>query len=115
MGVWKKATICQVYDKKTGPPPPGAQTDPVDVQFNPTTLKLQYTNESTGGATTKAPNRQNPAQGNEVLSRDLEYDTAEGDEDGKPIDVREKTKHIIALVRPPKKTKRATPPRLTFV
>jgi Contractile injection system tube protein len=115
MGVLKKATISQVYDKKTGPPPPGAQTDPLEVQFNPTTLKLQYTNESTGGATTKGPNRQNPAQGNAVLSLDLEYDTAEGDDDGNPVDVREKTKHIIALVRPPKGSKGAPPPRIKFV
>jgi hypothetical protein len=115
MGVLKKATISQVYDKKTGPPPVGAQTDPLEVQFNPTTLKLQYTNESTGGATTKGPNRQNAAQGNAVLSLDLEYDTAEGDDDGNPVDVREKTKHIIALVRPPKGTKGAPPPRIKFV
>lgn len=115
MGVLKKATICQVYDKKTGPPPAGAQTDPIEVQFNPTTLKLQYTNESTGGATTKAPNRQNAAQGNAVLSLDLEYDTAEGDENGQPLDVREKTKHIVALVRPPKGSKGAPPPRIKFV
>lgn len=115
MGDLKKATICQVYDKKTGSPPPGAQIKPVEVQFNPTTLKLQYTNESTGGATTKAPNRQNAAQGNAVLSLDLEYDTAEGDEKGNPLDVREKTKHIIALVRPPKGSKGAPPPRIKFV
>jgi hypothetical protein len=114
MGVLKKATISQVYDKNATVPD-DAKVKPVDVQFNPSTLKLQYTNKSTGGATTKGPNRQNPAQGNAVLSLDLEYDTAEGDENGKPLDVRDKTKHIIALVRPPKGTKGGAPPRIKFV
>lgn len=115
MAALQKAQIHQVYDKKSGPPPADAKTSPISVQFNPTTLKLQYTNESTGGATTKAPNRQNAAQGNAVLTLDLEYDTAEGDANGRPLDVRTKTKHIIAFVRPPKGSKGAPPPRIKFV
>src|SRR5688500_12686851 len=100
MAALHKAKISQVYDKKSGPPPPGATTKQIAVQLNPTTLKLQYTNESTGGATNKGPNLQNAAQGNAVLTLDLEFDTAEGDANGKPVDVREQTKDIIAYVRP---------------
>jgi hypothetical protein len=115
MAALHKAQIYQVYDVKTGPKPADAPPSPIPVQFNPTMLKLQYANESTGGATTKAPNRQNPVQGNATLTLELEYDTAEGDGQGRPVDVRTKTKDIIAFVRPPKGTKGAPPPRIKFV
>ena len=74
----------------------------IAVQFNPTTLKLQYTNENTGGATTKAPNRANPTQGNAVLTLELEYDTCEEfSGTGEHVDVRARTADVRAFVRPP--------------
>ena len=50
----------------------------IDVQFNPTSLKLQYSNHAdAGGVTASAQPRQNPAVQPSILSFDLEYDTAE--------------------------------------
>lgn len=98
--------------------PPTVKVDEknvVVVQFNPTSLKLQYTNEPTGGQTTKAQARQAPVEGHSTLSLDLEFDTAEGDESGRPLDVRTLTKKVIAFARPPEKTPANAPLRVRFV
>ena len=89
------------------------EKDAIVVQFNPTSLKIQYTNESTGGETTKAQARQSPVQGHSTLSFDLEFDTAEGDKSGQPLDVRTLTSKVLAFARPPAKPA-DPPPRVRF-
>ncbi|WP_327397373.1 CIS tube protein [Streptomyces phaeochromogenes] len=81
--------------------------DALDVQFNPTSLKLQYANNAdAGGVTVKAQARQNVSVQPSVLSFDLEYDTAE--EPG--VDVRTRTAAVRRFVQSPRdKPKRPAP------
>ena len=92
-------------------------TDLITVQFNPTSLKIERSNNTSSGSTTGAQRRQQANEGHAVLSLDLEFDTAEGGPDGNPLDVRLKTAEIRQFVEPPKdKTKsQHAPPRLRFV
>ncbi|RZT17525.1 hypothetical protein EV649_5072 [Kribbella sp. VKM Ac-2569] len=82
----------------------------VDVQFNPTTLKISRTNNiDKGGATTRTQKRQTPSVQPAILSFDLEFDTAEGDRQGRPLDVRDLT-HVVRQFAEPTKEKPNTPP-----
>jgi contractile injection system tube protein len=85
--------------------------DVIDVQFNPTSLKLQYSNHAdAGGVTAKAQPRQNPAVQPSVLSFDLEYDTAEDPK----TDVRDLTAAVRRFVQPPKAKPKSAPPLVQF-
>ncbi len=46
--------------------------------------------------------RQNPSATPATLTFDLEFDTAEGDASGQPVDVRDLTKAVRQFVEPPK-------------
>ena len=83
----------------------------IDVQFNPTSLKLQYSNNAdAGGVTAKAQPRQNPAVQPSVLSFDLEYDTAEDPD----TDVRSLTAAVRRFVQPPADKPKSPPPLVQF-
>jgi hypothetical protein len=85
--------------------------DVIEVQFNPTSLKIQYSNHAdAGGVTASAQPRQNPAVQPAVLSFDLEYDTAEDPD----VDVRTRTAAVRRFVQPPRKAPKSPPPLVRF-
>lgn len=86
----------------------------IPVQFNPTSLKLDRTNDTSGGATTRAQRRNRPNEGHATLTLDLEFDTAEGGPDGKPLDVRKRTEDVRQFAEPPKADGKKAPPRIRF-
>jgi Contractile injection system tube protein len=87
---------------------------PVTVQFNPTSLKLERRNDTSGGAQTKAQRRNRPNEGHATLSVELEFDTAEGGPDGNPLDVRKKTQAVRQFAEPPEDDPSKAPPRIRF-
>lgn len=85
------------------------------VQFNPTTLKLTRSNNlDKGAATTKTQKRQVPSVQPATLTFDLEFDTAEGDTDGKPKDVRDLTRIVRQFTEPTKEKPGEPPPAVKF-
>jgi len=86
----------------------------IPVQFNPASLRLKLTNQSSGGRSRGRQARQNNGQSSSVLSMDLIFDSAdEGTADGEPVSVREKTNRVERFVLPKEDTSDA-PPLLRF-
>ena len=86
-----------------------------EVQFNPTSLKITRSNNlDKGGATTGTQKRQTPSVQPATLSFDLEFDTAEGDAQGQPLDVRELTHVVRQFTEPTKENPDAPPPAVRF-
>lgn len=82
----------------------------VDVQFNPTTLRVQIANKTAGGAQAGAQARQRPGTGEMSVAFDLIFDTA--DEGG---DVLELTATVERFVRPKGSSPgQEAPPRVMF-
>ncbi len=114
-----KAVLYRLIDTPAGTAekPPVVQADrksAVTVQFNPTSLKLERNNDTSGGATSRAQRRNRPNEGHAKLSVELEFDTAEGGPDGSPLDVRTKTQDVRQFVEPPKGAPKKAPPRIRF-
>ncbi|HYN56455.1 MAG TPA: hypothetical protein VES03_04565 [Motilibacterales bacterium] len=115
-----KAQILRLKEtaKGTAEKPPTVAVDttvpPISVQFNPTSLKIERSRVSSGGATSQAQRRNQPNEGHATLTLELEFDTAEGDENGQPLDVRVRTGELRQFIEPPKKPK-DPPPRLRFI
>lgn len=83
----------------------------VDVQFNPTSLRVQISNKTAGGQQAGAQARQRPGTGEMQVSFDLVFDTA--DEDG--VDVLTKTAAVERFVRPRSaQPGQEAPPRVVF-
>jgi len=87
--------------------------DPLPVQFNPASLRLKLTNQSSGGRTRGRQVRQNNGQSSTVLSMDLVFDSADEERDGEPVSVREKTNMVERFVLP-KENSSEPPPLLRF-
>jgi contractile injection system tube protein len=88
----------------------------VVVQFNPASLKIERrSNTARGGLTANAQHRQYPSAEPATLSFDLEFDTAEGDANGQPQDVRDLTKPVRQFVEPPDTKTGEPPPRVCFI
>lgn len=87
--------------------------DPVPVQFNPSSLRLQLTNQMEGGRSTGRVRRQQSGAGNTVLSMDLVFDTADEGSDDSPVSVRTRTA-IVERYVVPNSDNSETPPRLRF-
>lgn len=101
--------------KSDAPPPVETDGEAIHVQFNPTSLRIQRTNDSSGGATTRAQRRQRANEGHATLSLDLEFDTAEGGPGGQQLDVRTLTQQVRQFAEPPSGGKAtAAPPRMRF-
>lgn len=95
---------------------PQENTAPINVQFNPTSLKItRQNNVDRGGSTTRTQARQNPSTQSAVLSFDLEFDTAEGDGNGGPKDVRDLTASIRQFVEPDPTDPTKPPPPVRFI
>jgi len=90
-------------------------SDPMEVQFNPTTLKLALSNQAEGGTTQTRPQRQYLGSGSRTLTLDLVFDTADEGETGAPRSVRDKTALVerFALPRALGADKQA-PPKARF-
>lgn len=89
--------------------------DAIEVQFNPTSLKVDRKNDTSGGAQTKAQRRNRPNEGHAVLSVELEFDTAEGGPDGDPLDVRTLTESVRQFAEPPLDKPKQAPPPVRFL
>lgn len=113
-----KATIQRMKSVSNGsadkPPNLIPDGDPVVVQFNPTSLKLERSNDTSTGTLTKAQRRQQANEGHATLSLDLIFDTAEGGPDGKTLDVRTLTAQVRRFAEPDSKTPKTPPPPLRF-
>ncbi|HJU02839.1 MAG TPA: hypothetical protein VJ966_16725, partial [Actinomycetes bacterium] len=111
----------EIVVPKNQPNKRGQPMEPIPVQFNPTSLRLQRTsNHDKGGLNTKAQRRQHPSVQPATLSFDLEFDTAEEVETspngGRPKlkDVRDKTRLVRQFVEPPEDNVAKAPPRVRF-
>jgi hypothetical protein len=113
-----KARIFRLKDtparQANQPPLVTTEGEPIHVQFNPTSMRIQRNNDTSGGATTRAQRRQQPNEGHATLSLDLEFDTAEGGPGGSPLDVRSLTGELRQFAEPPDGKAKKAPPRMRF-
>lgn len=96
MSELKKATLQEISSDENAPPP----GEEIEVQFNPTTLRLQINNSVTGGEQRNQTARQPVGSTSTVLSLDLIFDTADEGTTDKPRNVREKTAVVEKFVLP---------------
>ena len=88
----------------------------VDVQFNPTSLRMQISNKTAGGQQSGAQARQRPGTGEIQLSFDLVFDTADEGETDAGVSVLDRTKMVERFVRPRGQGPgQEAPPRVVFV
>ena len=91
-----KATLQEIASDE-GSTPKG---DPVEVQFNPATLRLQISNTIEGGDTRGRQVRQYIGSSSTTLTIDLSFDTADEGTRARPRDVRERTAMVEKYVVP---------------
>ncbi|WP_224242767.1 CIS tube protein [Hyalangium gracile] len=108
-----KATLQRIWSTETDTETEG---DPVEVQFNPASLRLALSNTVEGGQSRGRQARQFIGSSSTQLSFDLVFDTAdEGTPDGRPRSVREKTALVEQFVVPEVKgTDKQAPPKVRF-
>ncbi|WP_138760651.1 CIS tube protein [Modestobacter altitudinis] len=106
-----KARIEEVTTAAGAPPTPVGE--PVEVQVNPATLRLQMASTVDFGKDTGRQKVQ--YQGStSTLSFDLVFDTADEGTSDAPVDVRTRTRQLERFVLPAMKHAKAVPPRLQF-
>lgn len=111
MSTLVKATLRELPATE-GAPPIG---DPVNVQFNPTTLRVQISNKSAGGQQAGSQARQRPGTGEMTVNFDLVFDTADEGTTTAPVPVTRKTMTVEKFVRPRGSApNQQTPPRVEF-
>lgn len=108
MSVLEKATLQEIPSGRSGKP-----QDPIEVQFNPTTLKLKLSNKNEGGRSRGRQVRQHLGASSTILSMDLIFDTSDEGTTDNPVSVHTKTALVEKFVLPKKDGKDA-PPRLRF-
>src|SRR5687768_6085338 len=109
MPALKKATLQEISgDSRRSP-----VGSPVDVQFNPTTLNLQLSNQIEGDVTRGRTARQLVGANAAPLTLDLVVDTADEGTTERPVSVRIKTAIVERYVLP-QQTGAETPPKLRF-
>ncbi|MCO6455122.1 MAG: hypothetical protein J5I93_07465, partial [Pirellulaceae bacterium] len=86
--------------------------DPVEVQFNPTSLRLRLSNSNEGGRSRGRQTRQHMGASSTTLSMDLIFDTADEGQTQQPRSVHEKTALVEKFVLP--KENGDAPPKLRF-
>jgi hypothetical protein len=88
---------------------------PVAVQFNPASLRMQLSNRSSGGAQAGSPARQRAGEGSLSLSFDLQFDSADEGTAEAPVSVLRKTAPVERFVRPRGNAPgEEAPPRVQF-
>jgi len=108
-------TKAQLGEITSGDSPTEVDGTLVDVQFNPTSLRVQISNRTAGGQQAGAQARQRPGTGEMQVSFDLVFDTADEGTTDNGVSVLQKTKSVERFVRP--KGNRAgeeAPPRVIF-
>ena len=87
----------------------------VDVQFNPTSLRVQISNRTAGGQQAGSQARQRPGTGEMQVSFDLAFDTADEGTTAQGVSVLTRTAAVERFVRPrgPRAGQEA-PPRVVF-
>ncbi|WP_300450163.1 hypothetical protein [Accumulibacter sp.] len=112
MSALRKARLAEIG---SGERPTETPNTSVDVQFNPTTLRVQISNRTAGGAQAGAQARQRPGTGEMQVSFDLVFDTADEGTTEAGVSVLERTAAVERFVRPrgPRPGQEA-PPRVLF-
>jgi hypothetical protein len=96
MATLKKATL-QEISADAGARPIG---DPIEVQFNPASLKLDLANKVEGGDSRGRQKRQYLGKTSTTLSFDLHFDTADQGTTDEPVSVRRLTAQVERFVLP---------------
>jgi len=107
MTVLQKAKLAEVDGK-------GKVSKEVAVQFNPATLRLQRANSIDAGKSRGRQVQQYNGTSSTTLNLELEFDTADLDQDGTPVDVRSLTADVSRFVLPGGKGSKQAPPRVRF-
>ena len=113
MSALLKARLAEIG---SGERPTEVPSTSVDVQFNPTSLRVQISNRTAGGAQAGAQARQRPGTGEMTVGFDLVFDTADEDAGGgRAVNVLERTKMVERFVRPRgTRPGQEAPPRVLF-
>jgi len=107
----RKATLTEISSDD----PPRELSSPVEVQFNPTTLRLALSNQVEGGDTQARQSRQYLGSSSTTLTLDLVFDTADEGDTAQPRSVREKTAIVEKFVLPRGEgANKQAPPKLRF-
>ena len=107
----RKATLLEIDNDNK----PKAGKKPLSVQFNPPSLRLQYSNESEGGKQAGRQARQYTGTGSTTLTVDLVFDTADEGSTAVPLSVLERTKQVEYFISPQGAGKKnQAPPRVRF-
>jgi hypothetical protein len=106
-----KATLQEISSDD----PPRELGDPIAVQFNPSSLRLQLSNQVEGGKSRGRQNRQFLGSSSTQLTLDLVFDSADEGSDAVPRSVREKTALVEKFVVPRiEGESKQAPPKLRF-
>ena len=106
-----KATLQEIDNQNR----PRAGRAAVVVQFNPSSLRLQYINQSEGGRSAGRQARQHTGNGSVTLTVELVFDTADEGSTAVPRSVLERTRQIEAFITPQAQSNRNhAPMRLRF-
>lgn len=107
-----KATLQEVSAKPAASPI--LVGDPVTVQINPASLRLQLTNNVDSGKALARPSTQSQGSSSSTLSFDLIFDTADEGSTESPVDVRTRTRLLERFLLPGTGDAKAAPPRVKF-
>jgi contractile injection system tube protein len=106
-----KAQLCEISGDDRGT----EIGTPIDVQFNPTSLRVSISNRTAGGQQAGSQARQRPGTGEIQVSFDLVFDTADEGTTDAPVPVTRKTQIVEKFVRPRGSSPaQQTPPRVQF-
>ena len=106
-----KATLQEIKADKDGTP----VGDPIPVQFNPTSLKLQITNQSEGAQSRGRQKRQYTGSSSTTLTLELVFDTADEGTTEAPVSVRDKTREVERFALPQgTENEKQAPPKVRF-
>lgn len=111
MSQLEKATLTPIKSDESG----SELGPPIDVQFNPASLRLQITNSTEGGESRGRQARQYTGSSSTSLTLDLVFDTADEGSTDSPRSVREKTAAVEQFVYPKGEgEEKQAPPKLRF-
>ena len=111
MSTLEKATLQEIKSDDSRAP----IGDPIPVQFNPTTLKLQLSNTIEGNRSRGRQSRQYIGSSSTTLTLELIFDTADEGSTDNPRSVREKTGRVEQFVLPKSESKKKqVPPKVRF-
>ena len=111
MSQLEKATLQAISSDESAAP----LGEPIPVQFNPSSLRLQITNSVEGGESRGNQVRQYTGSSSTTLTLELIFDTADEGATDSPRSVREKTMQVEQFVYPREENgEKQAPPKLRF-